>query len=192
MENKQTPSQTVGPFFHYGLLDRGGENRLVNDMTQGQRIIIKGQVTDGNGTPVEDAMIEIWQADADGHFNHPADPNQAEADQHFKGFGRSATVDNGVYSFMTVKPGVVPFADNQKQAPHINIRVFSRGMLTHAYTRLYFADEAEANAQDPILKLVPEMRRHTLIAVPLESEGLPTYCLNISLQGEEETVFFNP
>lgn len=192
MQHKQTPSQTVGPFFHYGLFTRGGENILVDDLTKGQRIIIRGQVLDGQGQPVPDAMLEIWQADVNGYFNHPADPHHDKADPHFRGFGRADTVNNGQFTFKTIKPGIVPFDAARNQAPHINVRVFSRGMLTHAYTRLYFSDEAEANENDPILNLVPEDRRHTLIAHPEETGDLPTYCFNILLQGEDETVFFNP
>ena len=188
----QTGSQTVGPYLHIGLIYGEGQNLLVNELTKGQRIRVMGQVTDGEGTPIPDAMIEIWQADANGHFNHDADPNKASADPNFKGFGRAETLNNGIFTFKTVKPGVVPFDADQDQAPHINVRVFARGMLIHAYTRLYFSDEEAANKTDPILNLVEEDRRPTLIAQMQESEDLPTYCFNIALQGENETVFFNP
>ncbi len=188
----QTPSQTIGPFFHYGLFTRDNLNILVTDDTQGKRIIVKGQVTDGAGTPIPDALIEIWQADSQGYFNHPADPNAAKADSNFRYFGRADTTNDGIYSFRTVKPGVVPFDADHDQAPHINFRLFSRGLLIHAYTRLYFADEAESNQHDPILNFVPDVRRHTLIALPQETGDLTTYCFNIALQGENETVFFNP
>lgn len=192
MKLKQTPSQTVGPFFHYGTFTRPELNILVNDRTQGQRIYIKGCVCDGTGQPIPDAMLEIWQADANGYHNHADDPHQTQADKHFKGFGRADTVNNGEYVFKTIKPGAVPYDDSQMQAPHINVRVFSRGILTHAYTRLYFSDEQEANQHDPILSLVPEERRQTLIAHREDSDDLPTYHFNIVLQGENETVFFNP
>jgi protocatechuate 3,4-dioxygenase, alpha subunit len=192
MKKMQTPSQTVGPFFHYGLFTRDNLNVLVKDDTQGKRIIIKGQVTDGDGTPVPDAMVEIWQADSQGYYHHPDDPNAAQADPSFRYFGRTDTINNGIYTFRTVKPGIVPFDADRNQAPHINVRVFSRGLLIHTYTRLYFGDEAEANQNDPILNLVPEVRRHTLIALPQETGDLTTYCFNIALQGENETVFFNP
>jgi protocatechuate 3,4-dioxygenase alpha subunit len=188
----QTPSQTVGPFFHYGLMTKDDFNVLVTDDSEGQRILIKGQVTDGDGEPVSDAMIEIWHADAAGYFNHPADPNHAKADKAFRGFGRADTVNNGVYTFKTIKPGTVPFDDNRMQAPHINVRVFSRGMLIHAYTRLYFGDEDATNEADPVLNLVDIDRRATLIAPLEQSSDLPTYCFNIVLQGDNETVFFNP
>lgn len=188
---KQTPSQTVGPFFHYGLFS-GGENILVNDQTRGKRIYIKGRVIDGDGKPVPDAMVEIWQADSQGIFNHPADPRHDKADKNFRGFGRADTLDDGQFSFKTIKPGAVAWNDQQNQAPHINVHVFARGMLTHAATRLYFSDEP-ANANDPLLNMIANLeRRETLIATLEESEDLPTYCFNIVLQGDMETVFFNP
>jgi len=187
---KQTPSQTVGPFFHFGLTIED-QRTLVNERTTGQRIYIEGRVLDGAGEPAPDALVEIWQADAQGRFNHPADPQQAKADRFFRGFGRSATAD-GKFWFKTVKPGPVPWDDQQNQAPHINIRVFARGMLIHAVTRLYFSDE-EANQTDPVLTSISDpARRQTLIATRQESEDLPCYCFDIHLQGERETVFFNP
>jgi protocatechuate 3,4-dioxygenase alpha subunit len=187
---KQTPSQTVGPFFHLGLL-RGGENVLVDDQTAGQRIRIVGSVYDGEGKPVPDALIEIWQADAQGIFNHPADPRCLQADRHFRGFGRAGTVDAGRFEFKTVKPGPTPGRDTAQQAPYIDVRVFARGMLIHAYTRLYFVDEP-ANAADPVLNAVEPERRGTLIAVREDSNDLPTYRFDIHLQGPRETVFFEP
>ncbi|MCL4247908.1 MAG: protocatechuate 3,4-dioxygenase subunit alpha [Anaerolineae bacterium] len=192
MKHMQTPSQTVGPFFHYGLMVEQDQNVLYDEMTRGQRIHIKGQVIDGKSQPVTDAMIEIWQADAGGHHNHPSDPNQAQADPHFKGFGRVDTVHNGQFLFRTIKPGRVAYDAEADQAPHINVRVFSRGMLIHAYTRLYFSDEEEANKTDPVLNLVPADRRYTLVASREDTGELPTYCFNVVLQGEMETVFFNP
>jgi len=192
MKLKQTPSQTVGPFFHYALTDTPGQNILVTDETQGDRILLKGQVTDGEGEVIPDAMIEIWQADTNGIYNHPEDPNQAEADTNFAGFGRVPTDSNGIYTFKTVKPGIVAYDDEKQQAPHVNVRIFARGMLIHAYTRLYFSDEEEANADDPILNLVPEERRHTLIALREDKGDLVTYCMNISMQGDNETAFFEP
>lgn len=186
----QSPSQTVGPFFHDALI-RGGENVLAGEGAAGQRIYLEGRVLDGDGQSVPDAMLEIWQADAHGYFNHPADPNQAKADPFFRGFGRSDTVQGGRFWFKTVKPGPVPWDDTQKQAPHVNVRVFARGMLIHAVTRLYFSDES-ANQTDPVLNSVPPERRPTLIAQLKKSDDLPTYCFDIRLQGEGETVFFNP
>lgn len=187
----QTPSQTVGPFFHPGLI-LGGENILVNERTSGAHILIVGKVFDGDGEPVPDAMIEIWQADAQGYFNHPADPQHAKADKKFRGFGRADTVDAGNFLFKTVKPGPVAWDDEQNQAPHVNVRVFSRGMLIHAYTRLYFSDES-GNETDPLLNSIDDpQRRQTLIATLEKSDDLPTYRFDIILQGDGETVFFNP
>ena len=186
----QTPSQTVGPFFRDALI-RGGENILVNEQTAGRRILIKGRVLDGAGQPVPDALVEIWQADANGFFNHEADPNQAQADPHFHGFGRSDTVDNGRFTFKTIKPGIPAYAGTGQAAPFVNVRVFARGMLIHAVTRLYFADES-GNEQDAVLYSIDETRRHTLIAQRAETADLPTYRFDIHLQGENETVFFNP
>jgi protocatechuate 3,4-dioxygenase alpha subunit len=187
---QQTASQTVGPFFHYGLI-LGGENVLVNEHTAGKRIHLTGRVLDGDGQPVPDALVEIWQADAHGHFNHPADPQHHRADPSFKGFGRSDTADGGCFWFKTIKPGPVTWTETQNQAPHVNVRVFSRGMLIHAVTRLYFSDEP-ANPHDPVLNSVPPARRATLIAQLAASADLPTYCFDIHLQGDHETVFFNP
>ena len=188
---KQTPSQTIGPFFDFGLFF-GGENVLVTDQTRGERIYIKGRLLDGDGNPVPDGMIEIWQADAQGHHNHPADPQHDKADKHFRGYGRSDTVDDGQFSFKTVKPGRVAWDEKQQQAPHVNVLVFARGMLTQALTRLYFSDET-SNESDPVLNLIDDpARRLTLIASREESEDLPTYCFNIVLQGDLETVFFDP
>lgn len=183
---QQSPSQTVGPFFHYGLFF-GGENILVNEQTRGERIYIHGQVLDGDDVPLPDAMVEIWQADAKGYFHHPNDPQQGKADPHFKGFGRADTWNESLaYSFKTVKPGL----SAGQIVPYINVRVFARGMLIHAVTRLYFSDEAH-NYDDPVLQLVPAARRPTLIAQRIESGDLPTYRFDIRLQGEGETVFFD-
>mgnify|MGYP001217503666 CR=1 FL=1 len=181
----QSPSQTVGPFFHDCLI-RGQENTLPTPQTQGRHIVVQGQVRDGDGSPVPDAMVEIWQADANGFFNHSEDPNQGQADANFRGFGRAPTGDDGRFTFHTVKPGIIP----GEQTPYINVRVFARGMLIHAVTRLYFAGEA-GNASDDVLNSVPAARRETLIARPEDSPGFPTYCFNIHLQGEQETVFFD-
>jgi len=186
----QSPSQTVGPFFHIGLI-HAGQEILVEERTRGQRILVRGRVLDGAGAPVPDAMLEIWQADAGGIYNHPADPRQAQADPDFLGFGRAATDPNGEYQFKTIKPGPVPGNHGQQQAPHINLRVFARGMLIHATTRLYFPDET-ANDTDPLLAAVPDPdRRRTLVASAVPGEDLPTYRFDVVLQGEKETVFFD-
>ncbi len=187
---KQTPSQTVGPFFHNGLI-RGGENVLVDEQTTGQRIRILGTVWDGKHQPIPDALIEIWQADTRGYFNHPADPNHMQADAHFRGFGRCGTDLNGCFEFKTVKPGSTAGRDVQPQAPYVNVRIFSRGMLVQAVTRLYFSDESQ-NDGDAVLNSVPPERRTTLIAQREEAGDLPTYHFDIYLQGEHETVFFEP
>jgi len=187
----QTPSQTVGPFFHDALV-RGGENVLVAGGTKGQRILVTGRVLDGDGEGVPDALLEIWQPDARGIFAHPADPHFKDADPHFRGFGRADTVRGGRYTFETVKPGVPAWGREGGLAPSINVRVFARGLLIHAPTRLYFSDEAEANLTDPVLKGVPPDRRGTLIARLEATPGLPTYRFDVRLQGEGETVFFDP
>ena len=189
---KQTPSQTVGPFFKFGLIF-GGENVLTNDRTRGQRIILRGQVIDGSGAAINDAMIEIWQADAQGIFNHPDDPRCHLVDSSFRGFGRSGTSNKELeYSFKTIKPGPVPWEGDQLQAPHINMHIFARGMLIHTTTRVYFSDEV-ANATDPVLNSIEDVaRRKTLIATREDIDDLPTYRLDIHLQGDNETVFFNP
>ena len=197
MTAKQTPSQTIGPFFAYGLTpgqynypfaDLTGGDLLANLPDEsGTRIEIIGQVFDGEGQPVNDAMIEIWQADSEGRYAHPNDPRPSNTG--FKGFGRfgTGTEDDHSFRFQTVKPG--PF--DSGQAPHINVIVFARGMLSHTYTRIYFADETEANENDSILARVPEDRRQTLVAKLITTGGSPTYRFDIHLQGDNETVFFD-
>ena len=184
-----TPSQTVGPFFAPALL-RDVQNILTNDSTAGERVRIEGRVFDGAGSVVPDALIEIWQANSHGRFNHPRDQRDLPLDPEFGGYGRSGTDDDGVYWFETIKPGPVPYEGDQLQAPHLSVIVHARGMLNHAQTRLYFEGEA-ANATDPILSLVPAARRPTLIARREEADGKVTYRLDIVLQGRDETVFFN-
>jgi len=188
----QTASQTVGPFFHFGMIEEGDENNLVNEAGQGERIVVRGRVLDGEGEAVPDALIEIWQADANGFYNHPDDPHHENADPNFRGFGRSDTQSGGQFSFRTIKPGRVPFDSRRFQAPHISVRVFSRGLLTHTYTRFYFSDEEEANASDTILNIVEPERRHTLILQRRESSDGAVYVLDIKLQGHDETVFLDP
>jgi len=185
-----TPSQTIGPFFAPALL-REVQNVLTTEQTAGERIRIEGTVYDGAGNVVPDAMIEIWQANSHGRYNHPRDTRALPLDPEFSGFGRSGTDDAGVYRFETVKPGAVPFdRDGRMQAPHVSMMVHARGMLNHAQTRLYFEDEA-ANADDPILALAPADRRATLIAKREQADGATVYRLDIVLQGRGETVFFN-
>jgi protocatechuate 3,4-dioxygenase alpha subunit len=187
-----TPSQTVGPFFKYGLTP-GGQyewndaftGNLVTPDASGERIRVEGRVFDGEGQPVPDAMLEIWQADSQGRF---ADPQDARAlpNTNFRGVGRVGTDANGTYVFDTVKPGAVPDPDGKPQAPHLLLAVFARGMLRHLYTRIYFGDE-KGNASDPVLALVPSDRHATIVAM---REG-GVYKLDLRLQGEGETVFFD-
>lgn len=188
MKSGATPSQTVGPFFH-GLV-REDLNVLARRETQGEHIRIDGYVYDGNGAPVPDAMVEIWQANAHGRYRHSADRRQAPLDPSFVGFGRAGTDESGRYWFETVKPGAVPLDDAAGQAPHINVAVFARGLLDHLFTRLYFVDEP-ANGSDPILQRLPESRRATLVAQRVSVDGKPAYRFDIILQGERETVFFD-
>ena len=192
MALKQTPSQTVGPFFAYGLTPEPegypfagiAGARLAGEGAEGERIVIEGQVFDGEGQAVPDAMIEIWQADARGRVVRPSGANAA-----FTGFGRCGTGSDEAkrFRFETVKPGALDAA----QAPHITVVVFMRGLLSHAYTRLYFADETEANARDPVLANLPAERRDTLIASREETAGAPLYRFDIRMQGPRETVFFD-
>jgi protocatechuate 3,4-dioxygenase, alpha subunit len=187
---KQTPSQTVGPFYAIGLT-RTPMNVLASQSTQGQRIRIEGQVFDGDGMPIPDVMVEIWQANAYGRYNHPDDKQEKPSDASFTGWGRSGTDENCIYSFETIKPGPVPGDGDTVQAPHINVCVFARGMLVHAYTRIYFADEP-ANANDPVLNAIKnKKRRRTLIASPGMENGKTIYRFDIRLQGDNETVFFD-
>jgi protocatechuate 3,4-dioxygenase, alpha subunit len=146
-------------------------------------------VLDGDGMPINDAMIEVWQADAQGRYAHARD-NRSRPNTKFMGFGRSATDKNGVYSFDTIKPGSVPGPNGKSQAPHIVFCIFSRGMVRQIYTRLYFSDEA-SNANDPILTLVPADRRGTLVAHKEMRGEMPVYRFDIRVQGENETVFFD-
>jgi len=190
-----TPSQTVGPFFAPALTpgkDYPWRQPIGNDLitpdASGERIRIAGRVLDGDGAPVNDAMIEIWQADAAGRYAHPADQQRPNA--KFTGFGRAGTGAEGRFGFSTIKPGVVAGPDGKQQAPHIVVAVFARGLPRHAYTRIYFADDA-SNANDPILALVPADRRATLIAKRDDKSGAPVYVFDIRLQGENETVFFD-
>ena len=198
MKRGQTPSQTVGPFFAYGLspeqynypFESLAGGTLTNDDTEGTRIRIMGQVLDGEGVPIPDALIEIWQANAHGRYNHPADDRQDNLlDPEFKGFGRvgTGTRPDSAFVFDTIKPGSVDGA----QAPHLNVTILMRGMLLHAYTRIYFADEVEANAADPVLQAVPEDRRETLLARRDENIGGVVYRLDVRMQGDRETVFFD-
>jgi protocatechuate 3,4-dioxygenase, alpha subunit len=180
-----TPSQTVGPYFAIGLPWPEGPH-AVPEGTPGA-ITITGTVYDGAGAPVPDHLIEIWQADPDGRFADVYGYGGASEMTGFRGFARYGVEDgDGVFEIVTVKPGRVKEAGGQLQAPHIDMTVMARGMLNRVVTRIYFADEEEANAEDPILRRVPADRRHTLLAQP-ENGG---YRFDIRLQGPGETVFF--
>ncbi len=186
-----TSSQTVGPFFSPALLrEDARRNVLTQPETVGNRIRIEGRVLDGDRLPIPDAMVEIWQANAHGRYNHPADQGPAALDTSFTGFGRSGTDENGVYWFETIKPGPVPFQGTQLQSPHISATIFARGLLNHLVTRIYFADDP-VNASDPVLQRVPMDRRATLLATLESSENITIYRFDIVLQGANETVFFN-
>lgn len=187
---KETPSQTVGPFYAIGLT-RTPMNVMAPASSQGQRIRIEGQVFDGDGVAIPDVMVEIWQANAYGRYNHPDDKQEKPLDATFTGWGRSGTDDKCFYSFETIKPGPVPGNDGLVQAPHINVVVFARGMLVHAFTRIYFDDE-KMNDSDPVLRSIKnKAQRQTLIAARGERDGKTIYHFDIRLQGENETVFFD-
>jgi protocatechuate 3,4-dioxygenase alpha subunit len=178
-----TPSQTVGPFFAIELPYAEGPY-VVSDGADGA-VWLRGRVFDGAGDPIPDALIETWQADPDGRFNHPDDPRGRAED--FRGFGRAPCDDDGRYRLLTLKPGPVPWPAGGTQAPHVDVSVFARGMLNRVVTRIYFADEEQANAADPVLqRIADDGRRATLIAQPTE-DG---YRHDFRLQGEDETVFF--
>jgi protocatechuate 3,4-dioxygenase, alpha subunit len=186
-----TPSQTVGPFFHPAMLrDDCRRNVLVQPGTAGERIRIEGHVIDGEGAPVPDALVEIWQANSHGRYHHPLDQRDLPLDPDFLGFGRAGTDDAGRFWFETIKPGPVPLLADRAQAPHICVTVFARGLLNHLATRLYFDDEP-ANADDPVLRYVPEDRRTTLLARREEFDGTSVYRFDVILQGAGETAFFN-
>jgi protocatechuate 3,4-dioxygenase, alpha subunit len=190
---ERTPSQTVGPYLHLGLAPADYKFRevfgaiLADPGIPGTHIRIEGRILDGEGNVAPDALVEIWQADHQGRYAHPAD-GRPLASNSFRGFGRCAT-DKGGFAFATIKPGAVPGPNSTTQAPHINVGIFSRGLLKRLFTRIYFAGDP-ANASDPILALVPASRRDTLIAKPDPAKpGL--YRFDIRLQGADETVFFD-
>jgi protocatechuate 3,4-dioxygenase alpha subunit len=181
-----TPSQTVGPFFSFSLLATP-QSQLVPAGTR-DALRIEGRVLDGEGAPVSDAMVELWQAARSGRYAHPADTRaDLTLDRGFTGFGRCGTDDEGRFSFVTVKPGRVPGPGGRMQAPHIEISVFARGLLHRLVTRLYFPDEEQANSVDPILASIEDpVARASLIAQP----GDQALRFDIRLQGERETTFF--
>ncbi|MEO0693809.1 MAG: protocatechuate 3,4-dioxygenase subunit alpha [Pseudomonadota bacterium] len=196
---KESASQTAGPYVHIGCtpnfsgiagvypVDLG--TTLVDADTKGERITIKGTVFDGTGTPLKDALIEIWHADAAGLYPSPQE-TRGNADPNFTGFGRSpGDMANGEFTFETIKPGRVPFRDGTLMAPHVTFWIVARGINIGLQTRMYFADEAEANSADPILTRIEHQNRvPTLLA---QAEGAGVYRFDIRLQGADETIFFD-
>ena len=181
-----TPAQTAGPYLRIGLL-RDLLTPDVVDPADPRAIRIRGRLTDGAGDPVPDGMVETWQANAAGRYRHPADDRgDLPLEDGFVGFGRSGTEDGGQFEIVTVKPGRVPWPEGGLQAPHLEVAVFARGLLKHAVTRMYFPDETEANADDPVLSRLSPERRATLVAVA-EDGGLR---FDICLQGPAHTTFF--
>ncbi len=199
---KETASQTAGPYVHIGLapayagfdiFERNFSNVVAGPNTKGERIKIEGRVFDGTGTPVRDVLLESWQANSEGKYNHPEDTQQKPLEDDFRGWGRICSdFESGVYTIETVKPGPVPGRNGKTQAPHISLWIVARGINIGLQTRLYFSDETEANSKDGVLNLIEqESRRKTLIAERSERDGEIVYTFDIYLQGENETVFFD-
>ncbi len=199
---KETASQTAGPYVHIGLIpnmagfdifENNFGNVLVGPNTRGERITIEGRVFDGTGTPLRDVLLEIWQANAEGKYNHPADRQAKALDDDFRGWGRAGSdFATGLYRFETIKPGPVAGRSRSMMAPHINVWIVARGINIGLNTRMYFSDEEAANAADPVLNLIEqESRRPTLIAQRQLRDGKPVYVFDINLQGPNETVFFD-
>lgn len=200
---KETASQTAGPYVHIGLIpkqagfdifEKDFSNVLVVPETKGERIAIEGRVFDATGAPIRDVLVEIWQANAAGRYNHPADTQDKPIDPTFRGWGRAGSdFDTGIFTFETIKPGpVVARRGRGMMAPHISLWIVARGINIGLATRMYFSDEAEANAVDPVLKLIEQpARRQTLIAERTMRAGNPVYVFDIHMQGDKETVFFD-
>ncbi len=185
-----TPSQTAGPYFHLGLTVKHSVSNIAGPKAKGDRLRILFRVLDGNNQPVPDAMIEIWQANSEGKYEHPDDPQDKSEDLEFFGFGRLETDQNGTCIFETIKPGCVPANDEGAvQAPHLNVSIFGRGILNRLATRVYFAGDP-ANDIDPVLALVPDERRYSLFAQP-DSPRNGDWLFDVHLCGEDETVFFD-
>jgi protocatechuate 3,4-dioxygenase alpha subunit len=181
-----TPSQTVGPYGAIGLLSGLIGHELV-DPADPRAIRVRGRLLDGAGEPIPDGMVEIWQASPAGRYAHPADRREeVPLEAGFRGFGRSGTADAGWFELVTLKPGRVPWPAGGLQAPHLEVTVFARGMLKRAVSRIYFPDELEANAADPVLGVLDEAARDTLVARPQDG-GLRH---DIRLQGPGQTTFF--
>ena len=200
---QETASQTAGPYVHIGLapeqagfhiFENNFGNVLATPATQGERIRIEGIVYDGSGTPVRDVLIECWQANAEGKYAHPGDRQGGKAlDPSFRGWGRACSdFETGIWTFETVKPGPVEGRNGSVQAPHVSLWIVARGINLGLNTRLYFSDEAAANAKDPVLNCIEwETRRQTLIAKRETRDGQTVYRFDIRLQGDGETVFFD-
>jgi len=182
-----TPSQTVGPYLRIGFTALAAD-AIAPPGEAGERLTIEGRVVDGDGKPIGDAVLEIWQADAGGKYAHAEDATKGAVGE-FRGFGRILTDAGGVFRFTTIKPGSVPGPKGAKQAPHLVVTVFARGLLKHLLTRIYFPDDP-GNATDPIMLLVPAERRATLVA-KRSPQAKATLEWNLVLQGENETVFFD-
>ena len=186
-----TPSQTIGPF-HRIMVPWEGAAELVAPGDP-DAIRIEGRILDGAGQPVDDSVVEIWQANVHGRYAHVEDTREVPLVAGFDGFGRAITDGDGRFTIVTVKPGCVPGNGDTVQAPHMSLSVFARGLLKHLVTRVYFPDEAAANENDPVLLSIEDVgRRETLVAVRQEGEGTPpVYEFDIHLQGARETVFFD-
>lgn len=198
----ETASQTAGPYVHIGLAPAAAgfeifANVLGADIAgpkaAGERIRVEGIVTDATGAPVRDVLIEVWQANAAGIYAHPEDPRCGEVEAGFRGWGRVISdFETGLWGFDTVKPGRVPGRGGTIQAPHLSLWLVSRGINIGLNTRMYFADEADANAADPVLNAIEQAARRTTLVAPREiRDGTPTYRFDIRLQGEGETVFLD-
>ena len=189
MEHVPTPSQTAGPYFEIGLTRTHSVPCIADPHAKGERLWLKCRVLDADGSPLDDAMIEIWQADGQGKYDHPDDTQSKTADVNFRGFGRAATDEDGSCEFETIKPGRVPGPGNTLQAPHLNVGVYARGILLQLYTRIYFAGDP-GNEQDAVLALVPKERQETLMARP-DPARAGGWRFDIHLCGDQETVFFD-
>ena len=186
-----TPSQTIGPFHRIMVPWESGANLVAPEDPSAIRI--QGRLFDGAGKPVDDSVIEVWQANVHGRYAHTEDTREVPLVAGFDGFGRAITGSEGGFTIVTVKPGCVPGNGDTVQAPHISLSVFARGLLKHLVTRIYFADETGANGEDPVLQSIEDAgRRETLLAVRRkDGETPPVYEFDIHLQGPRETVFFD-
>jgi protocatechuate 3,4-dioxygenase alpha subunit len=199
---KETASQTAGPYVHIGLIpamagfdifEKNFTHVLAGPNTEGERITLEGRVLDGTGTPLRDVLLEIWQANAAGRYNHPADRSHGTIDEDFRGWGRAGSdFETGLITFETVKPGATIDKTGRKCAPHVNVWIVARGINIGLNTRIYFSDEEAANAADPVMNLIEQpVRRSTLIAKRNARAGKVVYDFTINLQGPDETVFFD-